>query len=114
MKPLGPIASYQDDGYDPSQVFYVDLTDRLGTSETISDVTVTTSVTGITITEEAATTSEITKDDGDTIAVGQGVTFRITVTSIMSRHVPVVVSYETDSSNADTVEVKVQIVDMVR
>ena len=114
MKPLGPIASYQTDGYDPSQVFYVDITDRLGSSETISDVTVTTSITGITISDEAAITSEYTKDDGSTIAVGQGVSFRFTVTASMSRHVPVVVSYETDGSNADSVECEVQVVDVVR
>ena len=119
MANLGPVASYQADGYDPSYVFYEDLTYRLGSSESVSDTTVTCATSGVDISDAAATSADVTiyenqnDPSGRTISSGQAIQYRVTITSLMTADVTIVISYTTNASGADTVYRTLEIVEKV-
>lgn len=102
MKPLGPIASYQDDGADPYYTLYVDFTDRLVTDEVIETAYVLTDVSGILIGEAQGTTEELeNEEDGSIVDAGQAVQFNVTVQSRMKCTVPLTVKIVTDLNHVD-------------
>lgn len=105
---LGPLSSYQGDGSDPTAMFYLPC-DRLGASETISSVTVTSGDDDITISEEAETTTAITFE-GQSYAAGHAIEFRATATAAMNKEVVITATYETDLSNSDTVDATLLVV----
>ncbi|RQV98627.1 hypothetical protein EH220_02970 [bacterium] len=104
MKPLGPIASYQDAGADPYYTLYVDFTDRLVTDEVIVTASVLTDVSGILIAESQGTTEDLeNEEDGSVVEAGQAVQFNVTVQSRMRRTVPLTVKIVTDLNHVDVV-----------
>lgn len=113
MRPFGPIGSCQTAIADPSNIFYFDLSDRLGATETISECLVTTATTGITISDYDANIDEIENGD-DTIEIGQAVQFRATFTVEQEVDAMIICSYDTNLDNADVIQTPLIVVKKVQ
>ena len=105
---------------DESRLFTCDFTNLLGSGETINAVSGTNggvtlgvgSITGFTVGTPAVNVATITRDDGETIAVGKAVQVRLTETgATVGQTYDVVFWVATTASNRLTQVCKLKVVD---
>ena len=95
----------------------VDCTDLLETSETVSTIDVTSSDDAVlTATNQQVTTAVITKENGDTIAIGKGFQFQIATqdSTVKDREILLDAIVTGNSGTVETYEILVPVVDKKR